>query len=282
KIAVCDTVNHITFTGEKFIYSFNKELGSLDFIQKDGKIITQNPIEYNLYRAPTDNDMYIKKAWINEGYNRIIPCTYDIALNEIEDGIEIVCPVSLQAIYLTNIAEVNAVWTIFNSGNITVKLDVKIPFARSFLPRFGLRLFLNDDFKQCEYFGYGPNESYVDKKLSCHMDKFTSNIADMFEDYIKPQENSSHCNTEYVKLSNCNTSLLATSDKSFSFNVCEYTQEELLTKSHNYELEKCGYKVLCLDYKMSGVGSNSCGPELVEKYQLIEKKFSLEINLIIE
>ncbi|MEG0693596.1 MAG: beta-galactosidase small subunit, partial [Oscillospiraceae bacterium] len=150
------------------------------------------------------------------------------------------------------------------------------------LPRFGIRLFLNNSFEQCEYFGYGPNESYIDKHMSTYMDKFTSNISDLFEDYIKPQENGSHYNTEYVKLTDNESCLLATSDTKFSFNVSEYTQEELASKPHNYQLEKCGYKVLCLDYKMSGVGSGSCGPVLLEKYQLNEKSFSFEFNLIIE
>lgn len=282
KINIEDSSNHIALSGENFIYMFNKEFGSFDFIQKNGNIITEKPIDYNFYRAPIDNDMHICKEWKSDGFDRTIPYTYDITVNDIDDGIQIVCPLSIGAIYLENIAEINAVWTVFNSGNITVKLDTKIAENKSFLPRFGLRLFLNDSFNECEYFGYGPNESYIDKNLSCYVDKFTSKIENMFEDYIKPQENSSHCNTEYVKLTSENSSLMAVSDNKFSFNVSEYTQEELASKAHNYELNKCDYKVLCLDYKMSGVGSNSCGPELLEKYRLDKKKFVYEISLIIE
>ncbi len=282
KIEVSNSSNYIILTGENFIYSFNKEFGSFDSMKKNGKIITEKPIEYNIYRAPIDNDMYINTSWLSEGLNRTFAYTYDIEINEIVDGIEIVCPLSLQAIYLANVAEINAVWTVFNSGDINVRLDVTIPFVESFLPRFGIRLFLNDSFEKCEYFGCGPNESYVDKHLSSYMDKFTDNVSNMFEDYIKPQENGSHYNTEYVRLSDSETSLLATSDSRFSFNVSEYTQEELAAKPHNYQLLKCGYKVLCLDYKMSGVGSGSCGPMLMEKYQLNEKSFSVDFNLIVE
>ena len=41
---------------------------------------------------------------------------------------------------------------------------------------------------------------------------------------------------------------------------------------HNYELEKSGHVIWHLDYGMSGVGSNSCGPELLKQYRLNEEK----------
>ena len=63
-------------------------------------------------------------------------------------------------------------------------------------------------------------------------------------------------------------------------NVSPYTQEELAEKKHNYELTKCGQTVFCLDYKMSGVGSNSCGPELLPQYRLEEEEFAFRFTLM--
>ena len=76
--------------------------------------------------------------------------------------------------------------------------------------------------------------------------------------------------------------LTAASETPFSFNVSPYTQEELASKAHNYELEKCGETVLCVDYKMSGVGSNSCGPLLMPQYQLNEETFDFAFTLTVE
>ena len=56
-----------------------------------------------------------------------------------------------------------------------------------------------------------------------------------------------------------------------------YGKEELTEKKHNYELEKAGCAVVCIDYKMSGVGSNSCGPELLEQYRFDEEEFQWEM-----
>ena len=56
--------------------------------------------------------------------------------------------------------------------------------------------------------------------------------------------------------------------KPFSFNLSPYTEWELTEKMHNYELERSGKMILHLDFAMSGVGSNSCGPELLEQYRV--------------
>ena len=58
-----------------------------------------------------------------------------------------------------------------------------------------------------------------------------------------------------------------------------YTQEELTDKAHNYELEESPYTVFCVDYRQSGIGSNSCGPVLLEKYQLNEEEFRFAVRL---
>ena len=67
--------------------------------------------------------------------------------------------------------------------------------------------------------------------------------------------------------------------KDFSFNASEYTQEELAGKRHNFELEKCTSNVICIDYKMAGVGSNSCGPALAEKYRIGLPNFTAEFKI---
>ena len=67
--------------------------------------------------------------------------------------------------------------------------------------------------------------------------------------------------------------------ESFSFNASEYTQEELAGKRHNFELEKCASNVICIDHKMAGVGSNSCGPALAEEYRLEIPGFTAEFRV---
>lgn len=282
KITVTETTKSVLLEGKDFKYTFNKNSGSFDYMEKCGAVITSKPVEFNVYRAPTDNDRNIKFKWSDEGFNRAITYTYETTVKQSADGVTITCPLSLTAIHKSNIAEVKAEWTVLNSGAVKLHTEVDAPSLLTSLPRFGIRMFLDNSFEQCEYFGYGPYESYNDKHLATYMDRFSASIGTMHEDYIYPQENSSHYNSEFVTVSNATTKLSAISAVPFSFNVSEYTQEELAEKNHNFELEKCGYKVLCLDYKQNGIGSNSCGPLPLECYQFNEKKFTFDIDLILE
>ena len=136
-----------------------------------------------------------------------------------------------------------------------------------FLPRFGIRLFLDERMEDVSYFGYGPYESYLDKHRASRLGSFGTTVAGLHEDYLKPQENGSHWGCSEMTLSGGGASLTVLG-KDFSFNASHYTQEELTAKAHNFELEKSGFTVLCIDGAMSGVGSNSCGPQLNERYQV--------------
>ena len=118
------------------------------------------------------------------------------------------------------------------------------------------------------YFGLGPVESYCDKRRAASYGIYNAKVEEMHEDYLKPQENGSHCGCSYVVVGDGEHTLTATSDKEFAFNASVYTQEELTEKQHNFELEPSGYTVLCLDYAQNGIGSDSCGQDLLPQYRL--------------
>ena len=100
----------------------------------------------------------------------------------------------------------------------------------------------------------------------------------MHEDYIRPQENGSHYDCDYVSIKGKDLSLTVACadedpDRTFSFNVSAFTQEELEYKRHNYELEPCNSTVLCIDHQMAGIGSKSCGPDLLPEYQVCAENY---------
>ena len=103
----------------------------------------------------------------------------------------------------------------------------------------------------------------------------------LFTDYIRPQENGSHCGCSYVKVSGGEGGVSAVG-KSFCFNASRYTQEELEHKAHNFELLPCGSTVLCLDAVQSGIGSNSCGPALDPNYRASEEALAFRFTLKLE
>ena len=140
-------------------------------------------------------------------------------------------------------------------------------------------MFLPKSFDTAEYYGYGPYESYCDKHHASSLGHFAQTADDLFEDYVKPQENGSHYDCDYASLASDRAVLTAVGEKTFSFQASIYTQEELTAKAHNYELRPCGSTVFCIDYRQAGIGSASCGPMLLEKYQLKETEISFDVRL---
>jgi beta-galactosidase len=124
-------------------------------------------------------------------------------------------------------------------------------------------------FKKLEFLGYGPHESYVDKRISCRKDVYKTTVADNFVHYIKPQENGAHFDCDYMTLSDGKTTIRV--EDKFSFNASPYSVETLENTKHDYELPAQDATYLHLDYFKSGIGSNSCGPQLLQKYRTPDK-----------
>ena len=66
-------------------------------------------------------------------------------------------------------------------------------------------------------------------------------------------------------------------------NVSRYSTDAICKAEHTDKLIADGNIHLRLDYKVSGIGSNACGPKLAKKYRLQEKqlcfKFRMDISI---
>ena len=66
---------------------------------------------------------------------------------------------------------------------------------------------------------------------------------------------------------------------SFEINVSHYNSKSLTEALHIDELKEDDATYIRIDYKNSGIGSHSCGPELMEKYRLSEKQIDFEFYI---
>jgi beta-galactosidase len=265
-------------TGDDFSCCISKRTAMLTSLEKNGKQLFDKPAAINLFRAPTDNDSY-RHNWYKIHLDQPAIKLYEISCTADKYSVIVSASLSLGGATYAPAAKIKLSYTIYNSGEIKFVADADIHKDLKYLPRFGMRFFLPRDFEEVNYYGYGPQESYIDKHRSCYISHFESKVTDLHEDYIKPQENGSHYGCEYVNVTNGDITMNVTSDNDFSFNCSHYTQEELTSKRHNFELVESDHTIMCIDYKMSGVGSSSCGPELLEQYQLKEKNIKFEFVL---
>ena len=269
--AACPRVSRekgrITVSGENFRYVYDPDRVSFTSLVFGQRSFTGRPVCLNVMRAPTDNDQYIAAEWARYGYDRAIPRGYEPAVARTDGAVVITAPFSVGAVAVGNILRGTAVWTIDGSGTVRASFDAETPAWAPPLPRFGLRFFLPEALDDVTYFGYGPNESYVDKHRSSWKALFRAKAADLHEDYLRPQENGSHWNCDLLRVSGGGASVTFTGS-GFCFNASPYTQEALQAARHNVELDPSGFTVVCLDAAQNGIGSNSCGPKLQEKYAL--------------
>ena len=274
------TASHIVITGDAFRYTFNKRTGMFDSLCHSQRELLTRPISYNVWRAPTDNDRNIRYTWEEAGYDRPLVRVYTADACMEGTSAVITCTLSLAAVYRQRIMTLDARITVAPDGRIDMTFAGEKNPEMPFLPRFGLRLFLPKGMDKATYFGYGPHESYQDKHRASYLGIFDTTAAANHEDYIKPQENGSHWGCEWVRVSDGQCGgLTATAAEPLSFNISPYTQEELTEKPHNYELTPCGDTVLCLDWALSGIGSNSCGPQLLPQYRLNPEAFTFSLTL---
>ncbi len=268
-MAVTEQGRYITIKGDDFEYIFDKAKGNFKKLNDAiGK-----PVEWNIWRAPTDNDRNIARDWYNVGYDREESYVYSCTTEKADNAVVIKCESALIPVAQRKAVDIYAEWTVYADGTIDLAVNGKKGGELPVLPRFGLRFFTKGD--NVTYYGYGPYESYSDKHLCTYLDEFKTTVDDMYEDYIKPQENGSHFGTRYVETEN----LRISADIPFSFNASHYTQEELTKKMHNFELEKIDDTVLCIDYKQNGIGQNSCGPLTREEYRFDDETFEFKIRI---
>lgn len=274
---IADEPLSITVDCSNTVYTYNKRSSQIDSICYKGQELLCKPLEFNFFRAPVDNDV-MRGDWYRAHLNDYVVKSYDVeALVDGENAV-IKCHQSFGWSIHQPFAVMKVTYVMSDKG-MDINCDVETSNKVAFLPRFGIRLFLDKAYDKVSYYGYGPYESYIDKHQASYIGNHSANICDMHEDYIMPQENSSHCGCKNMQISNGKVNIGFEHNNDFSFNASEFTQEELAEKKHNYELEKCDYNVLCVDYMMAGVGSTACGPQLAEKYCLPLPKFEADFHL---
>lgn len=280
EIRVHETDTEVTINSKDFTYTLDRRTGLFEQMQFSSRNYLIHPMELNIWRAPTDNDMYLKSKWKKARYDKAYTRAYTVETIQNMHGIFIVSHVAVVADSIQKILDITINWKIDNDGKLSSVMYVEKDDEFPVLPRFGIRMFLDKRLKNVSFYGMGPQESYRDKHQGAYHALFRTKINDLHEDYIRPQENGSHFDCDYVVFSAAQFGIAAAAEKPFSFNASCYTQEKLEDTAHNYELEESDSIVFCLDYALNGIGSNSCGPALLEKYQFDDTSFQLEFTLV--
>ena len=280
RIMVSETDAQVVLQTESFRYCLNKRTGLFESLLFADSHYLKHPMEFSIWRAPTDNDGLIKQEWKKAGYDRAYTRAYAVEVLRNEHEVLLMEHVAVVADAMQKILDIELIWNIDEAGKLTAAIRAEKDAEFPVLPRFGIRLFLDKTFGEVTYFGMGPQESYRDKHRAASHGIYHAKVEELHEDYGRPQENGSHYDCDYVEVTNAAHGLTVTSEQPFSFQASVYTQEELERAAHNYELTESDSMVLCIDYAQHGIGSGSCGPEVLEQYSFSETEFSFGFTII--
>ena len=256
-------------SGDKFSYEFSKKYGVFTSMVVDGEEQLDGRTQLSAFRAPIDNERGIKQYWLNlnvwEGEN--LDCAFTKVYDcRIEDG-DIVVEGSLAGISRLPLFKYTLKVTVFEDGKVDFKLSGDIRKDAHWLQRLGYVFELPQSSQAFSYYGRGPIECYSDMCHWATVGMYDSTAEKEYVNYVFPQEHGNHNNVRMLRIGK----LEFTADTEMEIQVSEYTAHDLYKATHTDELKKDGKIHVRIDYKNSGVGSNSCGPILPEKYRLSEK-----------
>ncbi len=260
KAQIEESGRYITAKGNGVEFTLDKANANVVSIKKADKELLKAPLGLSVWRAPTDNDRNIRNRWEEVRYNEIFSEVREIVI----DKNKVTVTGYLSAVRF--VPAVSYTLTFVFAGNgFSVEIDSERREEFVFLPRLGFETELCKCFNKVSYYGYGSNEAYIDRRISCIKDCYEDTVENMMVHYVKPQENGSHYGTNAMEISNGADTIRVEGD--FSFSALPYSQKMLTTVMHDWELPESDGTHLRLDYFNAGIGSNSCGPALSSEYQ---------------
>ena len=267
---------YIYAEGDGFRYTFSKRYGVFTSIQVAGREQLADKPVLTAHRAPTDNDRSIRFRWMQldewrgENLDKSFMKTYDC---RVENG-EILVDGAMSGISRAPLLRYTLRVRISVTGTVDFELTGSVRPDAIWLPRLGYEFTLPEENSVFTYYGSGPSESYRDL---CHAGAVGLHIsaADReYVPYVRPQEHGNHTAVKLLYIGD-----LEFTAENMEICVSQYSSAALTKAEHTDELVSDGRTHLRIDYKVSGLGSNSCGPELEKPYRLDEKELTFRFTL---
>ncbi|WP_246031493.1 glycoside hydrolase family 2 TIM barrel-domain containing protein [Salibacterium salarium] len=273
-----ETNDYYMITGEDFRVLFTKN-GQLEMWEYQGEQLVERGPSLHFWRAPIDNDIWAQPMWKSKPsfqewkeakLQALQSRVNDVQLEEKENKIVILTEKSLAPPSLDWKFQVRQTYEVYADGVIECRSWIvpKGDYPET-LPRVGMQLELPSHLKKAEWFGKGPGEAYIDSKEGMRYGKWKKEIRNLSTPYVFPQENGNRHDVSWVQLySQQETGIKVTGDTTFDFSAHYYDTQDLERAQHTYDLPEHERVTLTLDHKHHGLGSASCGPDVLDKYQL--------------
>ncbi|WP_391209593.1 beta-galactosidase subunit alpha [Psychrobacillus sp. L4] len=285
-LQVKETHNKLQITCEEVEITFDMVKGQMTSWKKDGVSIVEKGPKLNFWRAPIDNDMYLLKDYKEKYFMHLWHEMVDsVAYKQTEKYVLITVKTINGTTNSSWYYRCSYEYRIYSNGDILLEVkgspDGMIENAPNMIPRIGVEMRLNESCDNVRWYGKGPGESYSDSKQANLTGVYTKQVDEMFTNYVHPQENGNHTDTNWTSLVNRHgIGFMAVGyNSTFDFGASYYEVTDIERAKHTIDLQKRNYIVLQLDHKQNGLGSNSCGQNQLEKYRCKFEAFEFKFKL---
>ena len=265
----------ITVSGPRFKAVFNKAQGTLSSYTYDDVQLVNKPLLLNVFRLPTDNDGRQSGNWDSMGLRKLTPKLTSTEVKLADDA-------KTATVNLTSTHsgqggtkfEVSLSFIVCADGTLLVNSLIRPGSTGVIIPKLGFRFEMPAAFEQFTWFGRGPWDSYRDRKESCLPGIYKSTVSDQREDYILPQEHGTKQEVRWLSLrDDSGRGLLVVAPDQMAASAVHFRPEDNYNNRnnrsrHTYQFKSCANAVVCLDAATRGLGNASCGPDVMEKYEL--------------
>ncbi len=261
------------------------EDGSVKEFRENSQVIMSQAFDCNIFRAGTDNDGVRGWTgqsnkplgkWLDAGLDKIVSklCRISADTEKFSLRLEYECKAAAGTLLFTQVVTAEA------DGTFAFSQEYNIPEEFPTMPRIGVIGMTTPGFEIFEYFGRGPWENYIDRCASAQVGLYSAKVRDNFTaNYVIPQENGNRTGVRYLFLCAEGRCIKISSDKHFEFGVSHYTPHDLFSAFHPNELTERAETVVTLDLIQRGLGTGSCGPQTLEKYEVNEKYYKFNFNV---
>jgi beta-galactosidase/beta-glucuronidase len=274
--------NHLLAIGNnQQTYTFNTVTGWLESWHIGDTPTMIEPLMLNIWRAPIDNDVNIAKEWRLDGLDRAYSFRKQVEFDQDDQGgVRINTYATIAVDGSKPLATCQFKYSFLPGGTLEVDLEFEPLHFQTRLPRIGFKTRLQRDYHTVTWYGRGPHESYVDRKDSAFVDRYTAETADLFHPYILPQENGNRTDVRWVQFSGKGLPGMAVLGQPLlNFSVHHCSLANLTQAQHTNELIWAADPYLYIDFAQTGLGSNACGPDTLPKYRLNPKHYHFHFLL---
>ncbi|WP_411655612.1 hypothetical protein [Anaeromassilibacillus sp. SJQ-1] len=270
------TASGITDQGQEFSFSLNKTTGVLENYTVDGTTLIEKGPVLNLYRATIDNDGSMGQDLKNI-FDTMTDPQVEVSVPTAKETKDKVILVSLKGDLGINAAN-QVDYKFYSNGDIVVTNSLLPNANLGNLPRVGMKMEVNSDLQNMEYYGRGPVENYSDRNSGSLVDVYQYRrerresdrrwpgiqVLSIRRSFRKPYR----CQMDFFDGQNGNGLMIAAED-TMETGATRYQPEAMgignrgtsstSAGRHIYQIEQSESIVWTVDYMQRGLGNNSCG-----------------------